>query len=121
MWVYRTTVGTFSIRPYRGGYGLYVADEYLGWYHSPRAAADDVFMCATSYWHGIENLLLCTLPIFLSGSFMAEQSTLQVRDAFFVERQPTNLTIIQIKSQPNTRGDGIPPCHVAQFGNLVSG
>ena len=50
MWVYRTSVGTFSIRPCNGGFNLWINDENLGHYTSAIAAADDVYMCATGHW-----------------------------------------------------------------------
>ncbi|WP_043793493.1 hypothetical protein [Solidesulfovibrio fructosivorans] len=49
MFIYRTRFGTFSIRPDAGRWVLCMNDEALGSYHSPESAADDVFMCATTF------------------------------------------------------------------------
>lgn len=51
MWFYKSKVGTFKIIPGSNGrYLLYIGDENLGSYHSPDAAADDVYMCATGHY-----------------------------------------------------------------------
>jgi hypothetical protein len=50
VWVYKSKRGSFSIRRLQNGrFGLYVGDEMLGSYHTPEAAADDVFMCVTGH------------------------------------------------------------------------
>ena len=51
LFLYRTRFGTFSIRPgHDGRWMLALGDEALGSYHSPAAAAEDVFMCATGHY-----------------------------------------------------------------------
>ena len=51
IWAYQTRIGTFWIRADRSGrFVLGVGDVGLGSYHSPHAAADDVYMCATGHW-----------------------------------------------------------------------
>jgi hypothetical protein len=49
MWRYQTPVGTFWIRPRGRVFVLGIGDEDLGSYHSPQAAADDVFTRVTGY------------------------------------------------------------------------
>lgn len=49
-WSYKTNVGTFIIQPWQGRFGLFINNDCLGSYHSPEAAADDVFMCATGHY-----------------------------------------------------------------------
>lgn len=50
MWIYRTPIGTFWIRPQAGGrWVLGIEDEALGSYHSPEAAASDVADRATGW------------------------------------------------------------------------
>ena len=49
MWVYHSPIGDFQIRQLSNGrYGLYFADILWGSWHSPEAAADDVYMHETS-------------------------------------------------------------------------
>lgn len=51
MWLFRSKVGTFKIALHNNGrFGLWIGDELLGSYHSPHAAADDVYMYATGHW-----------------------------------------------------------------------
>jgi hypothetical protein len=46
---FKASVGNFQIKQQSSSerWGLYLGDELLGTYHSPQAAADDVFMQAT--------------------------------------------------------------------------
>ena len=53
MYSYRTKFGTFFIRAHprlAGRWLLQIGDETLGSYHSPLAAADDVYCQATGYY-----------------------------------------------------------------------
>jgi hypothetical protein len=53
VYYYRSSVGTFWIRPEPGSPSqvqLGVGDEVLGCYHSPEAAADDVYTQHTGYY-----------------------------------------------------------------------
>jgi len=44
MWVYRARIGTLTIKPLDDGrYGLFYDDELWGSWHSPWAAADEVY------------------------------------------------------------------------------
>lgn len=50
---YKTSIGSFSIRPDPHGPGrwcLYIDDLCLGSYASPEMAADDVYLCATGFY-----------------------------------------------------------------------
>jgi hypothetical protein len=50
MWQYRTEIGVFWIRfdpRTRTRFVLGIEEEPLGWYYSPEAAADDVFLQKT--------------------------------------------------------------------------
>jgi hypothetical protein len=52
VYYYRSRVGTFWIRPQSSNPGrvqLGVGDEILGSYHSPQAAADDVYTQHTGF------------------------------------------------------------------------
>lgn len=50
MWKYQSKKGVFWIKKNPDGrYALGVESECLGNYHSPQAAADDVFCCVTGY------------------------------------------------------------------------
>jgi hypothetical protein len=55
---FRSAVGVFWIRPqpgHEGRYWLGIDDERLGSYHSPRSAADEVYMRHTG-WHAWDRL-----------------------------------------------------------------
>ena len=47
MYRYKSKVGTFTIRTTTNGYGLFFNGDLLGVYHSPVAAADEVFTHTT--------------------------------------------------------------------------
>ncbi len=52
-YTYRTRVGTFCIRPQPnspGRWWLCIGDDALGSYHSPEAAADDVYTQSTGHF-----------------------------------------------------------------------
>jgi len=49
IFAYRSPFGVFVIRPHQGRWGLWCEDELYGSYHSPQAAADDVYMQATGH------------------------------------------------------------------------
>ena len=54
IYVYRSLVGTFVIRPDAGGWRLWLGDEALGWYATAEQAAGDVAAHSTgvSAWDG---------------------------------------------------------------------
>ncbi|HQN18920.1 MAG TPA: hypothetical protein PKV86_07270 [Syntrophobacteraceae bacterium] len=52
MWTYQTEIGVLCIRfdpRTRTRFLLGIDDEPLGWYYSPEAAADDVFLQKTGW------------------------------------------------------------------------
>jgi len=58
--VYRSRFGLLAIRPARNGrWNLWIGDDIYGQYHSPIAAADDVYMQATGHyeWDDQDNLM----------------------------------------------------------------
>ena len=64
MWHCETEVGVFCIRydpRTRTRFLLAIGDEPLGWYHSPEAAADDVFLQKTG-WQEWDSLVPPTKP-----------------------------------------------------------
>ncbi len=66
MWLYKTFTGTFYIRKQPDKrWGLWVDDELLGSYHSPGAAADDVYTQRTGY-HAWDSLSPVSKPCDLS-------------------------------------------------------
>lgn len=44
---YKSPVGIMLIRPLSGRWGLYIGENLYGSYHSPAAAADDVYTHTT--------------------------------------------------------------------------
>lgn len=61
MWHCQTTVGVFWIRfdpRTRTRFLLGIGDEPLGWYYSPEAAADDVFLQQTGWseWDALHDV-----------------------------------------------------------------
>ena len=50
MWIYKSSVGTFSIRKQSNGFwGPLIDNEALGAYNSPEGAADDVYTQHTGH------------------------------------------------------------------------
>ena len=51
MFYYNSPVGTFWIKPRPDGrFALEINNDILGFYHSPVAAADDVYVHVTGYY-----------------------------------------------------------------------
>jgi len=50
MYIYRSPVGTFSIKYHNGKYQLWIKDMHLGSYNSAVSAADDVYTHTTGYY-----------------------------------------------------------------------
>lgn len=68
MWYHQTEIGVFWIRfdpSTRTRFLLGIGDEPLGWYYSPEAAADDVFLQKTG-WSEWDSLAAATKPNDLS-------------------------------------------------------
>ncbi|GGG19525.1 hypothetical protein GCM10007425_12480 [Lysinibacillus alkalisoli] len=49
MYIYKSCVGTFTIRMTTEGYGLFIGSELLGNYQSAIQAADEVYTHTTGY------------------------------------------------------------------------
>ncbi|MFF5993672.1 hypothetical protein AAGS61_02805 [Lysinibacillus sp. KU-BSD001] len=56
MFIYRSPIGTFSIRVLNGRYALCFANDVLGCYNSAGAAADDVYTHTTGHdkWDALD-------------------------------------------------------------------
>ena len=59
MWKYESPIGTMFIKFVNGKYGLFFNDELYGTWHSPSAAADDVYHHITGCeeWDSLDGLL----------------------------------------------------------------
>lgn len=48
MWIYNSPIGRFTIKQLSNGrYGLFYSDELYGSWHSPQAAADEIYTHTT--------------------------------------------------------------------------
>ncbi len=49
MWFFKTGNGTFCIRYFREGYGLFIDQDYISWFKDAETAAKTVLECRTGH------------------------------------------------------------------------